>query len=173
MANRQKLLQVVLNLLSNALKYGPVSSVVTLNAYRRGDLVIIEVQDEGAGIPDNLRERLFTPFDRLGAEQTKVEGTGLGLALSKQLMQAMHGSIHVATDQSMFWIELNACEPSVQSNAPIEPANPKKRVTLNNKRSILYVEDNMSNRALVEAIIQRQQDLRIHSVKPSRTLNSI
>jgi signal transduction histidine kinase/ActR/RegA family two-component response regulator len=165
MANRQKLLQVVLNLLSNALKYGPVSSVVTLNAYRRGDLVIIEVQDEGAGIPDNLRERLFTPFDRLGAEQTKVEGTGLGLALSKQLMQAMHGSIHVATDQSMFWIELNACEPSVQSNAPIEPANPKKRITLNNKRSILYVEDNMSNRALVEAIIQRQQDLRIHSVK--------
>lgn len=165
MANRQKLLQVVLNLLSNALKYGPVSSVVTLQAYRKGNLVIIEVQDEGAGIPDNLRERLFTPFDRLGAEQTKVEGTGLGLALSKQMMQAMHGSIHVATQQSMFWIELNACEPSVQSNASIEPTTHKKRVSLNNKRSILYVEDNMSNRALVEAIIQRQQDLRIHSVK--------
>ena len=165
MANRQKLLQVVLNLLSNALKYGPVSSVVTLNAYRRGELVIIEVQDEGAGIPDNLRERLFTPFDRLGAEQTKVEGTGLGLALSKQLMQAMHGSIHVAADKSMFWIELNACEPSVQPNAPTEPAMHKKRVSLNNKHSILYVEDNMSNRALVEAIIQRQQDLRIHSVR--------
>lgn len=165
MANRQKLLQVVLNLLSNALKYGPVSSVVSLNAYRRDSLVIIEVHDEGAGIPDNLRERLFTPFDRLGAEQTKVEGTGLGLALSKQLMQAMHGSIHLAADRSMFWIELNACEPSVQSNVPIEPTTHKKRVSLNNKHSILYVEDNMSNRALVEAIIQRQQDLRIHSVR--------
>lgn len=165
LANRQKLLQVVLNLLSNALKYGPVSSIVTLNAYRRGELVIIEVHDEGAGIPDHLRERLFTPFDRLGAEQTKVEGTGLGLALSKQLMQAMHGSIHVAADQSMFWIELNACEPSVQSNLPIKTATQNKRVAMHNKRSILYVEDNMSNRALVEAIIQRQQDLRIHSVK--------
>jgi signal transduction histidine kinase/CheY-like chemotaxis protein len=165
MANRQKLLQVILNLLSNALKYGPVSSVVTLNAYRRDALVIIEVQDEGAGIPDNLRERLFTPFDRLGAEQTKVEGTGLGLALSKQLMQAMHGSIHVAADRSMFWIELNACEPTVLSDTPIEPTTHKKRVSLHNKRSILYVEDNMSNRALVEAIIQRQQDLRIHSVR--------
>ncbi len=165
MANRQKLLQVILNLLSNALKYGPVSSVVTLNAYRRDALVIIEVQDEGAGIPDNLRERLFTPALTIGRRTDESRGHWLGLALSKQLMQAMHGSIHVAADRSMFWVELNACEPSVLSDTPIEPTTHKKRVSLHNKRSILYVEDNMSNRALVEAIIQRQQDLRIHSVR--------
>ena len=82
-ANRQKLLQVVLNLLSNALKYGPASSTVTLKAFQQNQQVFIEVFDEGAGIPSALRERLFTPFDRLGAEQTKVEGIGLGLALSK------------------------------------------------------------------------------------------
>lgn len=75
LANRQKLLQVVLNLLSNALKYGPTSSTVQLNAYSRDGNIIIEVQDEGAGIPAKLKERLFTPFDRFGAEQTKVEGT--------------------------------------------------------------------------------------------------
>ncbi|MES2500937.1 MAG: ATP-binding protein, partial [Pseudomonadota bacterium] len=151
MANRQKLLQVVLNLLSNALKYGPVSSTVRLNAYRNHDHIIIEVQDAGLGIPKDLKERLFTPFDRLGAEQTKVEGTGLGLALSKQIMLAMNGSIHVAEHKSLFWIEIGACEPSAESKQLTQPAQDKKYISLSNKHPILYVEDNISNRALVEA----------------------
>jgi signal transduction histidine kinase len=164
MANRQKLLQVVLNLLSNALKYGPVNAIVTLRAYRRRDHIIIEVHDEGPGIPDEMKERLFTPFDRLGAEHTKVEGTGLGLALSKQIMLAMHGSIHVAKHLSIFWVEIPACEPSQETNEIITSKQRHQYVSLHDKRSILYVEDNMSNRALVEAIIHRQQDLRIHCV---------
>lgn len=164
MANRQKLLQVVLNLLTNALKYGPTSAVVTLRAYRRDARVLIEVEDEGAGIPHELKTRLFTPFDRLGAEQTKVEGTGLGLALSKQIMLAMHGSIELAQEKSMFWIALNTCDAGDQSGSLVAATKPKKQVSLDSKRSILYVEENMSNLALVEAIIQRQQDLRIHSV---------
>lgn len=163
LANRQKLLQVALNLLSNALKYGPASAVVQLNAYQRDGNVIIEVQDEGAGIPTKLKERLFTPFDRLGAEQTKVEGTGLGLALSKHIMLAMHGSIHVADNLSLFWIEIPACEPNITSDTSLHPRN-QQHVPLNQKHTILYVEDNASNRALVEAIIQRQRDLRIHCV---------
>ena len=154
----------MLNLLSNALKYGPANAAIQLNAYSHNGRVIIEVQDEGAGIPDKLKERLFTPFDRLGAEQTKVEGTGLGLALSKQIMLAMNGSIHVANDKSLFWIELNAGEPDAEL-AELTQVTPNKKFTsLNNKHSILYVEDNISNRALVEAIIHRQHDLRIHCV---------
>ncbi|MDI1309699.1 MAG: ATP-binding protein [Methylotenera sp.] len=164
MANRQKLLQVILNLLSNALKYGPVSSVVLLKAYRRLDDIIIEVQDAGKGIPSALRERVFTPFDRLGAENTKVEGTGLGLALSKQIMLAMHGSIHLANDKSLFWVEIAACNPHTTSNELSQPAESTKQLNLSNTHSILYVEDNISNRALVEAIILRQRDLRIHCV---------
>lgn len=164
MANRQKLLQVILNLLSNALKYGPVSSVVQLNAYRRDATIVIEVQDSGPGIPGNLRERVFTPFDRLGAENTKVEGTGLGLALSKQIMLAMDGSIHLADDKSLFWVEIAACEPDVSPTVQTQQIKNSKHVTLSDKHSILYVEDNMSNRALVEAIILRQRDLRIHCV---------
>jgi CheY-like chemotaxis protein len=164
MANRQKLLQVVLNLLSNALKYGPVSSVIQLNAYHRDNQIIIEVQDDGLGIPNELRERVFTPFDRLGAENTKVEGTGLGLALSKQIMLAMHGSIHLANDKSLFWVEITACEPNLAPNEPPHQTNDRKSVNQSNKHSILYVEDNSSNRALVEAIILRQRDLRIHCV---------
>lgn len=164
LANRQKLLQVILNLLSNAIKYGPANSIVQLNAFSRTGHIIIEVQDSGVGIPGKLKERLFTPFDRLGAEQTKVEGTGLGLALSKQIMLAMKGSIHVAENKSLFWIKIPASEPLTEQNESGEPVQSKQYVPLSLKRSILYVEDNISNRALVEAIIHRQYDLRIHSV---------
>ncbi|MDO9150155.1 MAG: ATP-binding protein [Methylotenera sp.] len=164
MANRQKLLQVVLNLLSNALKYGPVNSAVQLNAYRKQDQIMIEVQDDGLGIPVELRERVFTPFDRLGAENTKIEGTGLGLALSKQIMLAMHGSIHLAKDKSLFWVEISACEANTDVSKQPQQKEKSKQLNLSNKHSILYVEDNISNRALVEAIILRQRDLRIHCV---------
>ena len=164
LANRQKLLQVVLNLLSNALKYGPPNAIVQLNAFKRHGKVIIEIHDSGAGIPVKLKGRLFTPFDRLGAEQTKVEGIGLGLALSKQIMMAMNGSIHVADDKSLFWLEIAACAPSLESSKSAEAAYNKKPLALNEKHSILYVEDNVSNRALVEAIVNRQHDLRIHCV---------
>lgn len=163
-ANRQKLLQVILNLLSNALKYGPVSSSVALNAYSKQDRIVIEVQDSGPGIPAQLRERLFTPFERLGAENTKIEGTGLGLALSKQIMIAMNGKIDVAKDKSLFWIEIPATSASHTSSALNHDTHDKQSFKLFKNSSILYVEDNVSNRALVEAIIQRQQDLRIHSV---------
>lgn len=164
MANRQKLLQVVLNLLSNALKYGPANAVVKLRAYQNEDRVVIEVEDQGPGIPDRMKERLFTPFDRLGAENTKIEGTGLGLALSKQIMIAMQGNIGIASDKSMFWVEMPACEPDHQLVHTPQAAPRSHSNNLSNKRSILYVEDNASNRALVEAIIQRQPDLRVHCV---------
>jgi len=122
------------------------------------------VQDDGPGIPSGLRERVFTPFDRLGAENTKVEGTGLGLALSKQIMLAMHGSIHLADDKSLFWVEIAACEANTETNNLSKQSENSKQLNLSNKHSILYVEDNISNRALVEAIILRQRDLRIHCV---------
>lgn len=164
MANRQKLLQVVLNLLSNALKYGPANAVVKLNAYQKLDRIVIEVEDAGSGIPDRMKERVFTPFDRLGAENTKIEGTGLGLALSKQIMIAMQGSISIADDKSMFWIEIPACPPD-NPLAQVPQQKSRHHTThLSDRSSILYVEDNASNRALVEAIIQRQQDLRVHCV---------
>lgn len=162
LADRQKLLQVILNLLSNALKYGPVNSTVELKAYQKDNHIIIEVFDEGAGIPKALKQRLFTAFDRLGAEQSKIEGTGLGLALSKQLMIAMHGSIHVADDKSLFWIELNTATLQEQ------PAHPSPMVTTQEntplpkrKKTILYVEDNAGNRALVEAVIKRHLHLQL------------
>jgi len=167
LADKQKLLQVVLNLLSNALKYGPVSSTVLLKAYRKEQSIIIEVFDEGAGIPQNLKSRLFTPFDRLGAEQSKIEGTGLGLALSKHIMHAMQGDIFVADHISLFWVSFQAVDGTISSFSHSLPS-PKLNQILPLKHPILYVEDNASNRALVEAIIKRQPLLTLHTASTIR-----
>lgn len=163
-ADRQKLMQVVLNLLSNALKYGPVNSTVYLSATSDEKTVVVEVLDEGAGIPQGLQDRLFTPFDRLGAENTKTEGTGLGLALSKQMMLAMQGDINAANNKSLFWISL----PATRLNAKLQTHHaPTVNATLDasSKHKILHIEDNASNRALMEAIIARHQGLRLYTVK--------
>ena len=175
-ADRQKLLQVILNLLSNALKYGPFNSSVIISAYQKKSEIIIEVLDEGAGIPEALKERLFTAFDRLGAEQSKTEGTGLGLAVSKQIMLAMQGSIHVASEKSLFWIALKASEGLPTPMELIQEAAVTKPIfSMTDKKHIVYVEDNMSNRALVEAVIKRLPNVKLHcttTVKESKGLLS-
>lgn len=163
LADHQKLLQVVLNLLSNAFKYGPPNSTVTLSAYERNKVLFIEVLDLGNGISDDLRNRVFTPFDRLGAENTKIEGTGLGLALSKQIINAMNGTINIAKNKSLFWLELPASQPEksiVNSNT----SQQFKTIEVSDKKhTIIYVEDNASNRALVEAIVNRQKGFRLYT----------
>lgn len=167
-ADRQRLLQVILNLLANALKYGPENTSVTFSAYRQHGHIRVDVLDQGPGIPADLRSRLFTPFDRLGAERTVTEGTGLGLVLSKQLMDAMGGQIGVAEDKSLFWISLP--EAIQQVSAPIA----EEQLVINTlpyntaptspaaKRHVLYVEDNPSNQALIEAIMSKHRHLKLH-----------
>jgi signal transduction histidine kinase/ActR/RegA family two-component response regulator len=165
-ADRQRLLQVILNLLANALKYGPENTTVTFSAYRQHGQIRVEVQDQGTGIAAELRSRLFTPFDRLGAERTVTEGTGLGLVLSKQLLDAMGGEIGVAEDKSMFWFSLPASEDDLQTQAAAEPATaPDVQGTATapaRKRHLLYVEDNPSNQALMEAIMTKHRHIKLH-----------
>ncbi|WP_292820618.1 ATP-binding protein [Methylophilus sp.] len=167
-ADRQRLLQVILNLLANALKYGPENTTVTVSAYRQHGQIRVDVRDQGQGIPAALRSRLFTPFDRLGAERTVTEGTGLGLVLSKQLMDAMGGQIGVAEDQSLFWISLPETEqPTQQVPPPVDThpapnALPAATAHRSAKRHILYVEDNHSNQALIEAIMSKHRHLKLH-----------
>lgn len=179
-ADAQKLLQIMLNLLSNALKYGPSNATVKFNAYKlksktaSNDLsheeVIIQVLDEGTGIPDHMRSRLFTPFDRLGAEQTVTEGTGLGLVLSKQLIEAMGGRIEVDTKQSLFSVHLKALPIDSlalerQNESIITmPVSAETALNLSNRWELLYIEDQASNRALMEAVIQRHKPFKLHCV---------
>ncbi len=180
-ADAQKLLQVMLNLLGNALKYGPSNATVSFKAFKLPadnvsdaefphGAVIIQVLDQGAGIPAHMRSRLFTPFDRLGAEQTVTEGTGLGLALSKQLVEAMGGSIEVDDKQSLFSVKLEALPIAavareVKTTLSTEaPASPQNALSLAKHWELLYIEDQASNRALMEAVIQRHKPFKLHCV---------
>ncbi|MGD0691989.1 MAG: PAS domain S-box protein [Acidimicrobiales bacterium] len=115
LADQLRLKQVILNLLSNAIKYNRTHGSVTLHCEERAGLVRFSVSDTGHGIAPDLRERLFTAFDRLDAESRGIEGTGLGLTLSKTLVEAMGGTLgfESAVDEgSTFWFELPLSEGS-------------------------------------------------------------
>lgn len=162
--DRQRLLQIVLNLISNALKYGPANAQVYVQAYKKNDKVIIEVADEGKGIPKSMHHRVFTPFERLGAENTKVEGVGLGLALSNQMMAALGGEINIASDKSLFQLTLPYKQRTETPQSVIIPPSNLSNVSLQHQAKILYVEDNPSNRALIEAIIARNTNFHLYTV---------
>jgi PAS domain S-box-containing protein len=171
LADRQRLKQVLLNLLSNAIKYNRAcgSILVTCEAVP-GDRLRVTVRDTGPGIPVDRMDRLFTPFERLGAEHTSAEGTGLGLAVAKQLTDAMGGSIGAvshAPEGSTFWIELPLAERPAEPLAepPVRPvrATPAAACPERSSRTlrILYVEDNLANLALVRRILLRRPDIEL------------
>jgi PAS domain S-box-containing protein len=172
--DRQRLKQVLLNLLTNAIKYTPRGGRVSVAYALAGDgNMRLTVRDTGRGIATDKLNRLFTPFDRLGAEQSTVEGTGLGLALCQRLMHAMNGTIGVQSNigsGSTFWIELPAAESPLTKIVPAP-----KRPTLNappdatvDKRRILYIEDNLSNLTLVEQMLADQPDIELITAMQGR-----
>jgi PAS domain S-box-containing protein len=157
-ADRQRLKQVLLNVLTNAVKYTPPGGKVTVSSSAVGSSSMrISISDTGAGIPAGKLARLFTPFDRLGAEQTAVEGTGLGLALCQRLTQAMHGSIGVNSNLgrgSTFWVELACADsPLAQMASKNYSASQFLNGSDAEKRTILYIEDNLSNLTLIEEML--------------------
>ena len=126
------------------------------------------MHDNGIGIPPEKLSRLFTPFDRLGAEQTGVEGIGLGLALCQRLMRAMRGSIGADSapgEGSTFWVELASAESaitrSLSKKRNVRPVSPP--TTDGKKRTILYIEDNMSNLVLIEQVCKELPDVELIS----------
>jgi PAS domain S-box-containing protein len=154
-ADRQRLVQVLLNLLSNAIKYNRRGGGhVRLSAAEANGRWTVRVEDSGRGIPADRVEQLFTPFSRLGAEQTEIEGTGLGLALSQRLCEAMGGALALESTGeagSVFRVDLAAdADPRAVLEEPcalsVQPA-PHRDATL------LYVEDNLANLSLVETIL--------------------
>jgi PAS domain S-box-containing protein len=168
LGDRQRFKQVLLNLLSNAVKYTPVGGAVTVSGSSSGEgLTRIDIADTGAGIPADKLSRLFTPFDRLGAEQSPVEGTGLGLALSQRLMHAMHGTVGVNSTPgkgSTFWIELPTVEsPLRRLDAQKKQAHEDEHTAGAARRKILYIEDNVSNLTLVEQLLADQPEIQLLS----------
>jgi PAS domain S-box-containing protein len=164
-ADRQRLNQVLMNLLSNAVKYNRVGGLVTVGFEKVDERMRITVTDTGAGLPPAKLAMLFQPFERLGAEQTSVEGTGLGLALSRGLADAMGGTLGVTSEVdrgSTFWIELALTEPAhavVDAEPEARPADamaPRSTTGV-----VLYVEDNRSNVRLMERVLQRRAGVRL------------
>jgi len=171
LADRQRLRQVLLNLLTNAVKYNRDSGSVTVSCQPSDNGTLrLSVSDTGPGIDPAKVARLFTPFDRLGAEQTSVEGTGLGLTLSKRLIEAMGGSIGVESTVgtgSTFWIELPLTESSLQREDRVSSgidAGPPPSV----ERVVLYIEDNLDSAQLMERIFSRWPSVRLMSAMQGR-----
>jgi CheY-like chemotaxis protein len=166
-ADRQRLKQVFLNLLSNAVKYNHDGGTVALSCEEttKGRLRVM-VTDTGSGISPDKIGRLFTPFDRLGAEQTGIEGSGLGLSLSKGLVEAMGGTLGVESvpgQGSTFWVELPIVESPVErvertgehvpAFADFEPSC-KAQI-------VLYIEDNLSNVKLIQHLLSHRPEVRL------------
>jgi CheY-like chemotaxis protein len=167
-ADQQRLKQVLLNLLSNAVKYTPLGGAITVTAGNNAaNRVRLAVHDTGAGIPAEKISRLFTPFERLGAENSDVEGTGLGLALSRRLLDAMHGSIGVDSEigsGSTFWIELPlGASPVIAIDDRTRAASSTAQEHGGTRRRLLYIEDNLSNLTLMEQLLVDFPDVELIS----------
>ena len=164
-ADRTRLKQVLLNLLSNAVKYNREHGAVIVEC-TAGDQgkVRIAVQDTGAGLtPEQLRS-LFQPFNRLGRDKTSIEGSGIGLVLTKRLVELMGGSIGVHSTPgtgSTFWIDLRSAEPLKVDLARVEPRLPTAgELTGGDPQvaTILCVDDNRANLALLTEALSLRTD---------------
>ncbi|HEY3118171.1 MAG TPA: ATP-binding protein, partial [Chloroflexota bacterium] len=170
LADRQRVKQVLLNLLSNAIKYNRQNGSVALFHHTSPEgRLRISVSDSGYGIVPGWMQELFIPFERLGAEQTAIEGTGLGLALSKRLVEVMGGTLGVEStvgQGSVFWVEFPLAEDPVKrldQEGRDLPAlvdreeAPASRGVLD----VLYIEDNLSNLKLIEYLMAHRPDVKL------------
>jgi PAS domain S-box-containing protein len=166
-ADRTRLKQVLINLLSNAIKYnragGTVEVICTMSATQR---TRIGVHDTGNGLTAEKLAQLFQPFNRLGQESGSEEGTGIGLVVSKRLVELMGGEIGAESTVGMgseFWIDLDAAHaPRFITTAPeVKTVMPAGASTVAPLHTLLCVEDNPANLMLVEKLLERRPDIRL------------
>ena len=166
-ADRTRVKQVVINLLSNAIKYnragGTVEVICAMNATER---TRISVRDTGNGLPPEKLSQLFQPFNRLGQESGSEEGTGIGLVVSKRLVELMGGDIGAESTVgvgSVFWIELHSTHAPrlVAAATELMVVFPARPHTDPPTRTLLCVEDNPANLLLVEKLLERRPDIRL------------
>jgi signal transduction histidine kinase len=166
-ADRTRLKQVLLNLLSNAIKYNREHGSVKLEVatVNEGELHI-SISDTGSGIAKDRFDLLFQPFSRLNAEGSEIEGTGIGLAITRNLVEMMGGRVGVDSEQgigSSFWIELPQeliDNPVGLDNSEEDPANDTAEVA-EQQYTVLYIEDNPANLKLVSQILVKRQHINL------------
>jgi PAS domain S-box-containing protein len=165
-ADRQRLRQVLLNLLSNAIKYNLEGGHIEVACQTRDNgFVRIAISDTGLGVSPENRAKLFRPFERLVGDSTAVEGTGLGLALSKGLVEAMEGVIGVDGNPgggSIFWIDLRPADRPQDPWLDLDVAYQRDTIPEPaQRRVVLYIEDNPSNLALMQRIAGLRPDVEL------------
>ncbi len=176
--------QVLLNLLVNAIKYNRPGGAVTVECTPRPpDSIRISIRDTGAGLAPEQLAQLYQPFNRLGKEAGTEQGTGIGLVVSKRLVELMGGAIGAQSELgsgSVFWIDLSLTSPPQPDIDPGERALRVRPALLlpqdRRVRSLLYVEDNPANLKLVEQLLMRSSNLRLltaadgdHGIQLART----
>jgi len=170
-ADRTRVKQILINLLSNAIKYNRVDGTVVVECIvSTPGRIRICVEDTGEGLTPDKLAQLFQPFNRLGQETNAGEGTGIGLVVSKRLIELMSGVIGVEStvgEGSVFWIEMNLTtepQPAAVAAEPLAVAQAQIEADLQ-LRTLLYVEDNPANLMLVEDLIARRPDIRLLSAR--------
>jgi len=163
-ADKTRIKQVMINLLSNAIKYNCPQGAVTIScSVTQDQLMQVSVSDTGPGLAPELVEQLFQPFNRLGQEAGVTEGTGIGLVVTKQLVELMGGNIGVRSEigvGSTFWFELPLAQAKADDDLLVK-VQLQRDLSNNAQRSLLYVEDNPANFSLVEQLIKRRNDLNL------------
>jgi PAS domain S-box-containing protein len=167
MADRTRVRQILVNLLSNAIKYNrPNGTIVVEITMRTLGYVRLSVTDTGLGLTSEKLTQLFQPFNRLGQEDGAEQGTGIGLVVTKRLVEVMKGTIGVDSTVgkgTVFWIDLVATTPPRHDFTQAQIGTSSQTLTKNPgpMRTVLYVEDNPANLKLVSMLIARRSDLRL------------
>ncbi|TAK95445.1 MAG: response regulator, partial [Aquabacterium sp.] len=152
-----RLRQVLVNLLSNAIKYNKPHGQITPRIWQDGDLVAIAIDDTGIGLTPAQQAHLFEPFNRLGAEATGIEGTGIGLVIVRKLLEAMKGRLEVRSQPGqgssfIAWVPRTEAGDLPQVSQPV--AAPKRRQANSIELVMLYAEDNDVNIELVREVLK-------------------
>ncbi|MCG3773998.1 MAG: Aerobic respiration control sensor protein ArcB [Nitrospira sp.] len=164
LGDRIRMKQILVNLLSNAIKYNSEAGTVevTYDANTQ-DRIRVYVRDTGAGLSLEQIAQLFQPFNRLGQDGGAVEGTGIGLVMTKRLIELMGGIIGVESTVgagSAFWVEIASATAPVSSNGKPEFGGTQTQVRTGALlRTLLYVEDNPANLKLVEQLVARRPSI--------------
>ena len=164
-ADYTRLQQILINLLANAIKYNRPAGSVHMACRARDGRVRIAITDTGLGIPAHKQSRMFSSFDRLGAERGQVEGSGIGLVITRRIAEAMGGSIgfeSIEGEGSTFWVEFPITLADAASTEP-PPAQDVPRAHTATA-SVLYIEDNPMNQRLMQQIFTVRKNLVLHTV---------